>query len=338
MAEPRLTFVSVGYEAEYPFLELQARSMAVHLAPQQVHEVLLIDNSAKPMPADVRERLIGEYGPLASRVTVLRPEDIVKTSGGVGWSTQQVLKLAIAARVASDAYVVLDAKNHFIAPLGSDFFRAADGRLRVPAYSFETHPLRKNLEHVLGYLGIDPAPHVRRFPATVTPFVLSTELVRELIAGIEQRSGRPFAREFLKSDLTEFFLYSGWILASGRKLEDVYDLDIPQSPAVWPKAADAAGVRAAIATAEERRAPFFAVHRRALANLTADGGEVLAGFWAERGLFPTTEAARRFIADFRLAHEAEAKAQARRDLPRKLLAAPRKVRRKLLEKLGSARG
>lgn len=330
------TFVSVVYEAEYPLLELQARSMAVHLRADQVRDIFVIDNSAKGMPEALRRALLADYGPLARMVTIFRPEDICRAPGAVGWNAQQVLKLSIASRVRSRYFVVLDAKNHLIGPLPVGYFEAADGRLRVPSYSYETHPLRKNLEHVLGYLHLDPSPQVRRFTATVTPFALNTAVVTSMIADIERRSGRSFAREFLQNDLTEFFLYAGWIIAQGHELREFYDLDLPLAPTIWPRAAGVPGVIAATASADEGRSPFFAVHRRALAVLGAESARLLADFWAGRGLFPSPAAAREFLAGYARLHEREAKAQARRDLPRKLLAVPRKVRRKLMSRLRSA--
>ncbi|WP_210480601.1 DUF6492 family protein [Naasia sp. SYSU D00948] len=338
MPDQPLTLVSVGFEAEYPLLRLQARSLARYLEPADVRDILLIDNGASPMPQRVRDEILAEYGPLASLVTILRPDEITAGTRGVGWSTQQVLKLAVAHRVSTDFYVVLDAKNHLVGPLSPEHFRTPDGRLRVPSYSFATHPLRKDLEHVLRYLSLDPAGYVPRFTATVTPFALRTDLVRALIADIERRTGRPFAKEFLRNELTEFFLYSGWIIARGPGLEQVYDLDMPASPALWPKAANEAGVRAAIGTVEERSAPFFAVHRRALAGLPDDGAALLAQFWASRALFPSVSEAQEFISAFRVAFDEQARRQRRRDLPKKLLAAPRKIRRRVQERLAGLRG
>ncbi|HEY8590570.1 MAG TPA: DUF6492 family protein [Naasia sp.] len=334
MADSDLTFVTVVYEAEFPLLRLQARSMARFLSMEQVRDILVLDNSAKGMPQSERAALMDEYGRLAPRVTVLRPDEVCRTPRGVGWSVQQVLKLAVAARVRTAAYLVLDAKNHFVAPLPTDFFSTADGRLRIPAYSFERHPLRRDLERVLAYLGLDPAPHVARFTATVTPFVLDTGRVRALIADVEARSGRSFAAEFLAHDLTEFFLYSGWIVARGDRLDDVFDLSLPQLPVVWPRAATGEGVRAAVELAEQRKSPLFAVHRRALATLTDEGIGALSVYWTSSGLFGSPEEATAFIADFRRASEVETRAQARRDLPAKLLSAPRKLRRRLRDRLG----
>lgn len=295
----RLTFVSVVFEAEFPFAVLQARSFARYVGADMVEEILVIDNSSGGMPAAVRKDMLEAFGPLAARVDVLRPEDICRIPASIGWRSQQVLKLSVAARVRTELFVVLDAKNIFVAPPGDEFFRAADGRPRVTAYSYRNHPLRPALEHVLHYLGIDPAPHIERFPATVTPFVLVRSVVLDLIAAVESRSGRSFAEEFVRQELTEFFLYSGSILAAGKELTDVSEINDLACPTVWPRSADVTGMKAAIARAETGALPVFSVHRKAFGLLDHTSLELLAEFWTARGLFPDLGSARTFGENFR---------------------------------------
>lgn len=323
----RLAFVSVVFEAELALLEVQARSLAEHLPAALVEEIVVIDNTARGLRAPARDRLVRLYGPHAPLVRVLRPDDICHVRGGVGWRRQQVLKLAVAARLSTRHYVVLDAKNHAVRRLRHGDFVADDGRPRAHAYGYDAHPLRPALEHVLTYLGVDPAPHVGRFTATVTPFVLDVDTVRAVIRDVEQRSGRRFAEEFIARDLTEFFLYAGWVVREGGSIEEVHSLDLVPNPTVWPKAAHRDGVLAAVAVGLDRDAPFFSVHRRALAALDEPARAALADLWVARGLFPAAPDAAAFIAAFQRAFAAEVRAQWWRDLPHAAVAAPRRVRR-----------
>jgi Family of unknown function (DUF6492) len=293
-----LTFVSVVFETEFPLLVLQARSMARFLDESQVHEVLVIDNSASGIPKDIHAELRHEYAHLAGRVQVVRPDDVCRVPATGGWRSQQVLKLCISDRVATTRYVVLDAKNHFIAQPDPAFFETAAGQPTANAYSYEEHPLRPELERTLRYLGLDPDDHVRRFTATVTPFVLDTRVVRELIADLEAREGRPFPDLFVEQQLTEFFLYAGWIVAHGTPLDEFFDLHQQFCPIVWPGKADVAGVEAATAASRERGTPLFAVHRRALVKLDEQASNALAAFWVSVGLFPDQPAAEQFITSF----------------------------------------
>jgi hypothetical protein len=122
--------------------------------------------------------------------------------------------------------------------------------------------------------------------------------VRQLVADLGAREGRPFPDVFVEQQLTEFFLYAGWIVARGTPLEDFFELHQQFCPIIWPGKADAAGVEAATAAARERGTPLFAVHRRALIKLDERATAALAGFWASVGLFADEQAAERFIASF----------------------------------------
>src|SRR4051794_8297438 len=234
--------------------------MARFLDPSQVHELLVIDNSASGIPKDVLAELRQEYAHLADRAHIVRPEEVCRVPTTGGWRSQQVLKLCISDRVATNRYVVLDAKNHFVASPDDAFFETAAGLPTANAYSYEEHPLRPELERTLRYLGLEPDDHVGRFTATVTPFVLDTELVRQLVADLEAREDRPFPDVFVEQQLTEFFLYAGWIVARGTPLEDFFELHQQFCPIIWPGKADAAGVEAATTAARERATPLFAVH------------------------------------------------------------------------------
>jgi hypothetical protein len=297
-ANDRLTFVSVVFEIEFPLLVLQARSMARFLEESRVHQVLVIDNSASGLPAATLAELEREYAHLADRVRYVRPHDVCQVPATGGWRSQQVLKLCIADRVETGRYVVLDAKNHFVAAPDAAFFESADGRPTANAYSYEEHPLRPELERTLRYVGLDPEDHVGRFTATVTPFVLDTAVVRELVADVEAREGRPFPDVFVEQQLTEFFLYAGWITARSTPIDEFFHLHQRFCPVVWPGRADVAGVEEAAAAASERGTPLFAVHRRALVKLDQPATAALARFWVSVGLFADRSAADAFLSSF----------------------------------------
>lgn len=326
MTAAPLTLVSVVFEAEFELQRLQARSIARYAPPSVIGAIVVIDNTARGLPAAKRDALIAEYGQLAVAVRVLRPGEITRVPGATGWRSQQVLKLAVAELIDTDSYVVLDAKNHLIAPLIAGFFLSDGGTPRANAYSYESHPLRKDLEHVLRYLGLEPRDHVPHFTATVTPFVFRTSAVRGMMRQISHASGNSFPDEFIGHDLTEFFLHAGWLIREHGSIDGDYDLSLQRSPVLWPKAATPEGTAAAIA--EAAGATFFSVHRRALGTLDDESRELLATFWTDRALFADVAAARTFIANYTAVYDTLMRAQHRRDLPRKILALPRTLRRR----------
>jgi hypothetical protein len=302
--------VSVVFEAEVGLQLLQARSLARWAPAGALREVVVIDNCRGGLDPAVLAELRRSYGPHAGVLRVLRASEVAAVPAAMGWRRQQVLKLLVAHRLASPRYVLLDAKNHLVGPWSPEAFVGPDGRMRARAYSYEQHPLRRDLEHVLRYLGLDPAPHLRRFTATVTPFVLDVATVRSLVADLEERSGRSFAQEFVRNDLTEFFLVAGWLVARGRALEEEYSLDLDTGPTLWPRAVTAAGVEEAVATARESM--MFAVHRRALAALDPPLARPVAALWAERDLFPSVADAEEFVVAYRSELERQGRRQRRR--------------------------
>jgi hypothetical protein len=324
-----LTFVTPVFEAELALLHLQARSFAAHVPDDVAHEVVVLDNTRRGLRSP--QTLLDAYGPWASRVRVVRPSDVCELPTVSGWRSQQVLKLAVAGLVDTPRYVTLDAKNHLVGTPQESFFEAPDGRIRVRGYSYRDHPLRGSLERVLTYLGLDPAEHVDRFAATVTPFTLDTAVVREMVADVEARSGRSFAREFVSQELTEFFLYAGWLVRRDGTLDGLYELTDAVNPVVWPRAATADGVRGVIASAEG--VPVFGVHRDAVPLLDAEARDVLGGFWAERGLVPDRAAGAALLLQLRQDHDRQRRRQQVRDLPPRALTVLRRTRTSLARRL-----
>ncbi len=328
MTDARLSFVTVVFESEFPMLLLQAASVARFLPEALALELVVIDNSAKGMGARRRAALLSAYGDRAPLVRIARPADICAVPPALGWRSQQVLKLAIADQLTGTHYVVLDAKNHFIATPEVGFFLAPDGRARVNVYSYETHPLRPAFENVMAYLHLPVADHVGSFTATVTPFVLDVALVKALMSDIAARSGRSFADEFIREELLEFFLYSGWIVSRGTDLTEVFDFHQVFSPNIWPRGAGTEQVAQAIDKARTGRAPLFSVHRGALAQLDHSALALLSAFWCERGLFSSAADAGRFVGDFR-------KNYARAEWRRKARSIPYRVSRTIKKRRSS---
>jgi hypothetical protein len=322
--------VTVVFEPEHLLLWLQARSMATFLPDDLVEEIVVVDNSSRSMSARVREHVMAEYGPLSAKVRILRPRDICSMPRMVGYRSQQVLKLCVANHVATEHFVILDAKNHFVATIERGLFEAPDGRARLGTNSYVSHRLRPRLEHALRYVGLNPGAYVQQFTTTVPPFVFVTAVVKSMIDDIERNSGRSFPREFDANALTEFFLYASWIVAHNGSLDDFYELQPASRPYIWAKAADLEGVERAIQAATDARSAVFAVHRLALSRLDAESAAALSDFWVSRGLFPTVGEAERFITEFSRAYQ-RAELHARlRDLPRKASGLPRYLRRKLV--------
>jgi hypothetical protein len=293
------TFVSVVFEPELPLLELQARSMAKFLDPSYVARIVVLDNTDSGIPERTRRRIARRYGSLQERVEFMRSSLLIRPPIASGWYSQQVLKLAVSSLVETATYVTLDAKNHFVRESHRSDFEAADGRPFANFHGYETHPHRASLERVLAYKGLNAEQFIPRFGATATPFTLYTDKVRSLIADVERSAGTSFSAEFIREGLTEYFLYSAWLISQGETLEELYDPAGVDCPAIWPRGANVAGVTEAVSAVHARNPAMFSVHRTALARMNAPSVDVLGGLWVERGLFSSPARARGFVRSYR---------------------------------------
>ncbi|MEO6215932.1 MAG: DUF6492 family protein [Sphingomonas sp.] len=288
------SFVTVSYDVEAGFLELQARSVARYLPPEMVDRIIVIYNSPTVMSGEKQKGLLRAYGPFSGQVDILHHSDVCALPDVHGWRSQQILKMEIARQIESKRYVALDAKNHLVYPLTPGFLTSGDGRARSSASSFENHQLRRHLERALGYVGLDPKPYIERFPATVTPFTFETSVVRTLMNEVEAKAGRSFGNEFAGNMLTEFFLYNAYLLKTGN-LKILQKDDRPMCLIIWANTANELNIELAVGKTIERNTPFFAVHRNAIPLLQPAAQFKLANFYVRRSLFTAEEDALEFL-------------------------------------------
>lgn len=295
-----LTFVTVVFEPEIALLRLQARSLARFLDPDCVESIIVLDNCAGGMRASTRRSLTAAFGTvLAPRVTILRTSELGVQGSTEGWRSQQAAKLLISMQIETQHYVILDAKNHLIAPIGCDSFVTADGHARGGTHPYTEHPLRKDLERTLRYLGADDdevARRVANFPQTTTPYVIETALAQRIIRDVETTAGEPFPDTFERAQLLEFFLYAGWSIEREQRVP--VDGGAIAAPIIWPGKADLQGAEAAIREAESADAAWFSVHRRVLARSDAATRSRIIDFWVVRNVMTAREASR-FVRRFR---------------------------------------
>jgi hypothetical protein len=296
---PPLTIVTVVFESEIDLLDLQLRSLARYLDPTGVAEIAIIDNCRRGLPTAALDMVRVSSGSLAPLTRVVPHDQIGRVPPTTGWRAQQLLKLMFARLVRTESYAVLDAKNHFVSPVGVDHFLAPDGRGRVNQVDYSGHPLRAELVRVLTMLDIEqPERLVSSFPATVTPFVFRTAIVLELMDAIAAAGGRSFAEEFVDGRMLEFFLYSGWLLKSGRSLESEFSADQTTGANLWAGSVTHDAVVEALARIDREHLPVLSVHRRALGRLEPATWRSLTDFWVDRGLFPDRAAAEVFHRSF----------------------------------------
>lgn len=299
MEHAQYSFVTVAYPGEIGFMHLQARSIAMHVPSHLVQEIIVIENTPPAFPEKWRDKLRDEYGVHRDTMRFLAANaiaDIPKHCGG--WFSQQVLKLMVANHLKAPRYLLLDAKNHFVFPLSRSHLEK-DGKPRTYTLDYLNHPLLRYLDPILDYFRL-PREHNAHFLPTVTPFVVDSTLIREMIVTMKTKERRPFEDIFLQSAVrfTEFFMIGAYILSKKKQFEDYFDLSGCGNVTIWPRdASHEEIVRRKIMHSESQRTPVFAVHRAAFSLLNEGGRQALATFWLQRNLFSNQPAAFRFAAD-----------------------------------------
>lgn len=290
------TFVTVVFEEEYDLLLLQARSLRIYCDRDLINSILVIDNSKRGLSRKQREKILSEYGDIACVVTFVHAGEIAVTQSTKGWIGQQILKLAVARIIATDRYVILDAKNHFILPFTRSDLETDEGRPRMRMVGYATdNPLRPYLEQTLSYYGLNREQNIAKFVGATTPFIMYRDVVRKLIEDLQSREQQPFETVFASRGITEFFSYGSYIIKSGQNIEMLYQTHKSASSCIWVSDASKNGCDVVIARTLAQKSSVFSVHRAAIAKLPAEARRTVAEFLFSRSLFESPKAGQNFL-------------------------------------------
>ncbi|HVT81412.1 MAG TPA: DUF6492 family protein [Phycisphaerae bacterium] len=131
------------------------------------------------------------------------------TGKGVhGWMAQQLMKLAAARVVTSDAMICLDSDTFFVGRVTADDFKTQDGRVHL----YETTDdldveMAEWYAHSLRFLGMkEVGIPLRRF--THSPVPMCTQVVRDMQAHIENAHGMNWMEAMIRAErITEYTTY-----------------------------------------------------------------------------------------------------------------------------------
>jgi hypothetical protein len=289
--------VTVVYGPEVGLLELQARSFAGNLDHNAVKRVHVIINEEEPEKTISRiEKILPLYGPHEPAVKLWRASEISDATGHRGWRTQQSLKLLISRKINTPKYLVLDAKNHFIRPTTIDTFLCPDGRPRS-FWTKQSGNLGNFLKSTLRYLDIDPAHANESVMPAITPYVMYTSLVSQLIEDIEFYESEKFEHFFHRPgiDLTEFFLYYAYLRNLGIDPVALYDFGKRYAVTLFTRHPDSPErLTATLAKLEDSATSVFGLHRNRIRGLDDISREKITRSWVSGGVFLTAGEAESF--------------------------------------------
>lgn len=124
-------------------------------------------------------------------------------------------------------------------------------------------------------------------PAT-TPYPLYTQLVRNLLAYVEAREGKPFPQFFMSpgTDITEFFTYYCFLAAAGIQLDEIYRFGPRYAVTLftrWPDTDEQ--LAQALSKLEEPHVWVFGLHKNRVAALSPEARTMVEQMWVQAGLF-----------------------------------------------------
>jgi hypothetical protein len=293
-----LELATVAFSGDLPLLDLQARSIGRFVPPDLVGRISYIinDPDEELCRRHIEEVTAPLLGPLRDRLAIFTGSSRGQP-GQEGWIIQQACKLDIARSVDTRHFVVLDAKNFILRPISESDILFKGGLARMPFGRKRGDP--QWLIDSLIFFGLDPALGEGKFPPSVPPFCMRTDIVLEMIDAIERQAGTDlfdfFARKTDKS--TEFMLYIAFLMKTGR-LGEVVTGRATKQPIIR-RASPARGAPGDFF--DKAKAPqvwTMAVHRRRFLDLDWDHPtrEGLLDLWTGSGLFKTPEEAREEMA------------------------------------------
>lgn len=220
--------VTVTCTRDLPLLELQAQGIFHYLDPNC--PVYIIVNEDKPIEwLDKFNKNIKQYYEKHKLTILFRdafpgewwqwiPSQI--NPWHVGWETQQILKLAIAEKLSSEAFLICDSQNFLITNWSSNY-NLPDGKIpfRTGKFSMPAEIWEQYSECLEVELRAPKSDTI----SMCTPIFMHTELVQALIknkGGIQKFSSWFKTASRVKS---EFILYAVWAEKHGG-IEQLHEL------------------------------------------------------------------------------------------------------------------
>lgn len=207
---------TVVFEEELPILRLQAQSIDLYCQNIGINSIYVVVNDS----LDVVKKIdTAWWGSLQDRVVVIPRSAFGSYWVDNGWVSQQVLKL-LGASISYNTYtMVLDAKTIFVrdlllAELLNDQQQLCVGQ--IPVQSVFT-PSKQIVESLF-----DISIELQAGPGGV-PYFFHNNTVREMIVAITTLTKQSFPVWFQQQGmLTEFLLYSGFVIYKHGKLDKFY--------------------------------------------------------------------------------------------------------------------
>lgn len=324
----KIDLVTVVFSAELPLLRIQARSIARFMKPQDLGRILIVVNDRfENDTLKAIEALKHEYGDFANRVSILRPDEIFRWHTGPrsllnslkatytrnrakipgerqngwrrhrGWQLQQAIKLASVRAATSDYMVILDAKNHFFAPIDRTDFISDTGK-PLTYYEKIGDWQKRWFRDACKIIGLDPkVAREDEYMPSMTPFVVRRSFLKDVLDAAES-SAAPIQVLFgtKRDEVTEFALVFAHCLKVHGSIEGEFQLGL--NPAAFTiRDPEQGRSNLAIREIETGAKKVFGLHIGSTPHLSREERERICALWVEHGLAKSPKEGQSIIED-----------------------------------------
>lgn len=219
-----INLITVVYQKEIPYLEIQARSIAQYFHPFTISTITVVINDSK----DVHELIDPSwYGILQSKLKVLHISELTDLPLTHNWDSQQLCKLLAAKQTNTKWSMILDAKTWFIRPVNTAEFITNDQQKVYTNIVPLSDQFKNEKDFIQDWFKVDFNNQMIG-PGGV-PFFMHTKTLQNMIEYHENYTGNRFDQFFNvhvanPHRVTEFILYAGYVLYEHKSYSAIYNI------------------------------------------------------------------------------------------------------------------
>jgi hypothetical protein len=273
-----IDIITVVFQDELPVLKLQAKSIELFCQQLDLNKIVVVINDDN---LDTSSIDISWWGKFSDRVVIVHRNSWNVSYSDDGWLTQQLLKMLATDRCQSKWSLVLDAKTIFVRnAIAKEIF---DDQQRPCVGVLDIYPVFEPSRTIINQLfNIDLKQQLG--PGGV-PFFFNNEMIKEMIFTIQDLKQQSFSEWFQEQGMvTEFMLYSGFIIRSFGNYTNLYNTDYSK---VHPCNICHSEVDSFDRKITEMRLAdtlTVSIHRRAWDNLTDEQQQEYIGLLKQKGI------------------------------------------------------
>ena len=212
------------------FIRIGIESYKKYMNMADVYEIVVITPTKERAAIEARLRDAAADFPW----NVVAENELVDSSLSTGWAKQQTAKLAIAKRVKTPIYLIIDDDTFAVRPFGmADLYYNDRVRMNKTNMDFPFFFLWS--AEVLG-ADFENLVQTQPFHMAITPEIFVTSIVKDLIQTLEKRHGAypEWQKAIVNNKYTEYCVY--WIFALSRGYTDRFYAIEDAAPALYDAA------------------------------------------------------------------------------------------------------